>query len=71
MSLLAREAISDLINVTAQGILLKITFVRIKQISQTSQTCKNLKSLWLSKKLHIRGAHNLYYFGVLEYVVMI
>jgi hypothetical protein len=26
---------------------------------------------WLSKKLHMRGAQNIYHFGVPEYVVMI
>jgi hypothetical protein len=26
---------------------------------------------WLSKKLHMRGAHFFYHFGVLRYVVMI
>jgi hypothetical protein len=38
---------------------------------EKSKVVKSRISRWLSKKLHMSGVRFLYYFGVLEYVVMI
>ncbi len=46
----------------------KVTFYEIINQDKLVKT-SNLR--WLSKKLYMRGAENFYYFGVLEYIVMI